>query len=149
MLPVLAGVLAQRGTRAYVFRGIDGLDELTTTGPSTVHEVGSGDPKEFELDPPSLGLPKASAADLAGGDPEHNADVAKRVLEGEQGPARHIVLLNAAAALTVAGLSADLSEGLSRAPGEHRQRQGSGRSRPLGRSVEQQLVGMPRVVTRP
>jgi anthranilate phosphoribosyltransferase len=115
MLPVLAGVLARRGTRAYVFRGSDGLDELTTTGPSTVHEVGSGDPKEFELDPSSLGLPAAKPADLAGGDPAHNADVARRVLAGEKEPARDIVVLNAAAALTVAGVSGDLADGLARA----------------------------------
>ena len=114
MLPVLAGVLAQRGTRAYVFRGSDGLDELTTTGPSTVHEVGSGESKEFELDPSSLGVPTAIPSDLAGGDPQHNADVASRVLSGEKGPARDIVILNAAAALAVAGASG-LEEGMQRA----------------------------------
>src|SRR5438132_10652417 len=113
MLPVLAGVLSDRGTRAYVFRGSDGLDELTTTGVSTVRETGGGgEPKEFELDPSSLGLPKALAGGLAGGDPAHNADVTKRVLAGEKGPARDIVVLNAAAALTVAGRAGDPSEGL-------------------------------------
>ena len=61
MLPVLAGVLAERGTRAYVFRGSDGLDELTTTGPSTVSETGQGQTREFELDPGTLGLHTASA----------------------------------------------------------------------------------------
>jgi anthranilate phosphoribosyltransferase len=115
MLPVLAGVLADRGTRAYVFRGSDGLDELTTTGTSTVWETGTGaEQREFECDPATLGLPTASAGDLAGGDPVHNADVARRVLSGDRGPARDIVLLNSAAALTVAGLSATLEEGLSR-----------------------------------
>jgi anthranilate phosphoribosyltransferase len=115
MLPVLAGVLAERGTRAYVFRGSDGLDELTTTGPSTVRETGAErEPEEFELDPSTLGVPRASVADLAGGDPAHNADVARQVLAGDRGPARDIVLLNAAAALSVAGLSATLEEGLSR-----------------------------------
>lgn len=115
MLPVPAGVLAERGTTAYVFRGSDGLDELTTTGPSTVHETAGGGVTEFELDPQSLGLPKASPADLAGGDPGHNASVAKAVLAGARGPARDIVALNAAAALTVTGIAANLEEGLERA----------------------------------
>jgi anthranilate phosphoribosyltransferase len=114
MLPVLAGVLAERGTRAYVFRGSDGIDELTTTGPSTVRETGSGETREFELDPSTLGLPKASPGDLAGGDPTHNARVARAVLAGESGPAREIVLLNAAAALHVAGVADDLADGLRR-----------------------------------
>src|SRR6266487_2216913 len=114
MLPVLAGVLAERGTRAYVFRGNDGLDELTTTGPSTVFETRSGDMSTYELDPASLGLPTAIPSDLAGGDPQHNADVASRVLSGEKGPVRDIVILNAAAALAVAGASG-LEEGMQRA----------------------------------
>ena len=112
MLPVLAGVLAGRGTRAYVFRGGDGLDELTTTGPSAVSETDSGEIREFELDPGTLGLAKASPGDLAGGDPARNAEVGREVLGGRQGPARDIVLLNAAAALHVAGLATDLDEGL-------------------------------------
>src|SRR5919201_1766692 len=64
MLPVLAGVLAERGTRAYVFRGSDGLAELTTTGPSMVHETRSGDVETYELDPASFGVPRASLKDL-------------------------------------------------------------------------------------
>jgi anthranilate phosphoribosyltransferase len=115
MLPVMAGVLADRGTRAYVVRGEDGIDEITTTGPSTAYETGAGDTREFRIDPAALGLRPAAAADLAGGDAPANAAAARAVLAGEAGPARDIVLLNAAAALTVAGLAADLAEGLVRA----------------------------------
>jgi anthranilate phosphoribosyltransferase len=112
MLPVLAGVLSGRGTRAYVVRGSDGLDEITTTGPSKVYETAGGRVVERELDPATLGLAVARPADLAGADAAHNAEVARAVLGGQQGPVRDIVLLNAAAALTVAGLAADPAEGL-------------------------------------
>ncbi len=111
MQPVLAGVLRDRGARAFVVRGGDGIDEITTTGPTRVIDVGGEEP-EFELDPRSLGLPLAEPGDLAGGDPARNAEVARAVLGGEQGPARDIVLLNAAAALTVAGIVGGLEDGL-------------------------------------
>jgi anthranilate phosphoribosyltransferase len=114
MQPVLAGVLAERGTRAYVVRGSDGLDEITTTGPSVAYDTASGRPERFELDPSELGIAPASPADLAGGDAAHNASVARAVLSGERGGARDIVVLNAAAALTVAGIAPDMSEGLER-----------------------------------
>jgi anthranilate phosphoribosyltransferase len=99
LAPVMAGVLARRGADALVFRGNDGLDELTTTGPSTVWVVAGGDVRTEQLDPADLDVPRASLADLRGGDAAHNADVARRVLAGEQGPVRDAVLLNAAAAL--------------------------------------------------
>ncbi|MGH2591084.1 MAG: anthranilate phosphoribosyltransferase, partial [Actinomycetota bacterium] len=102
MLPLMAEVLARRDTRAKVFRGADGLDELTTTGPSTVYEVTGGDIRETALDPAELGLPAASPDDLKGGDAEASAAIARGVLAGEQGPRRDVVLLNAAAALEVA-----------------------------------------------
>jgi anthranilate phosphoribosyltransferase len=113
MLPVVAGVLAARGTRAFVVRGGDGLDELTTTGPSTVLETLDGELRETTLDPASLGLRPARPEDLTGGDAATNAEVARSVLAGTPGPARDIVLLNAAAALTVAGKAADPAEGLA------------------------------------
>ena len=115
MQPVLAGVLAERGTRAYVVRGSDGIDEITTTGPSHVFETADGALRESDLDPSSLGLAAASREDLAGGDAARNAEIARSVLGGEAGPARDIVVLNAAAALTVARVASDLSEGLARA----------------------------------
>ena len=103
MGPVLAGVLAGRGCSALVFHGDDGLDELTTTGPSTVWVVhdGAGGPDRF--DPAELGIPRRQPADLRGGDAAHNAAVVRAVLAGERGPVRDTVLLNAAAALAADG----------------------------------------------
>jgi anthranilate phosphoribosyltransferase len=99
---IIAGVLAGRGCSALVFRGADGLDELTTTGPSTLWVVHEGEVAQTEFHPASLGLRQASLADLRGGDAAQNAAVARAVLAGEQGPVRDIVLLNAAAALAAA-----------------------------------------------
>ena len=112
MLPLVAEVLARRSVRAKVFRGEDGLDELTTTGISTVFDVRDGDVREGHLDPSTLGLARASLDDLRGGDAEEAASIARGVLSGEPGPRRDVVLLNAAAALEVAGRSADVAEGL-------------------------------------
>ena len=99
LAPVMAQVLADRGVDALVFRGDDGLDELTTTGPSTVWVVGEGRVREERLQPADLGLAPATLDDLRGGDAPHNADVARVLLEGATGPVRDAVLLNAAAAL--------------------------------------------------
>ncbi|MCB7137250.1 anthranilate phosphoribosyltransferase [Cellulosimicrobium marinum] len=100
MAPLIAGVLAARGTSALVFRGDDGLDELAATGTATVWEVRDGVVTEHHLDPVAdLGLAPITIADLRGGDAAHNAEVARRFLDGEQGPVRETVLLNAAAAL--------------------------------------------------
>ncbi len=101
MGPVLAGVLAARGNSAIVFHG-GGLDELSTTGESSVWVVADGSMSAAGFDPLSLGLPRASLADLRGGDAAHNAAVVRSVLSGEPGPVRDIVLLNAAAALAAA-----------------------------------------------
>ena len=115
MLPLVADVLARRGVRAKVFRGQDGLDELTTTGLSTVYEIAGGEVRERTLDPTALGIPRASAADLRGGSASDNASIAHAVLAGESGPQREVVELNAAAALEVAGIASSLEEGVSRA----------------------------------
>ncbi len=117
MLPLIAQVLARRGVRAKVFRGEDGLDELTTTGPSTVHEAHEGEVRVRTLDPAALGLARARAEDLRGGEPETNADITSRVLAGEPGPKRDVVLLNAAAALEMAGRAGSMQEGLVIAAG--------------------------------
>ncbi len=106
LAPVMAGVLAARGVDALVFRGADGLDELTTTGPSTVWVVAGGEVTEEQFDPASLGVPVASLEQLRGGDAAHNAAVARALLAGEQGPVRDAVLLNAAAALAAHEASA-------------------------------------------
>ena len=113
MLPKLAEVLARRGETAMVFRGDDGLDELTTTGPSAVHEVANGSVSPSSFDPADLDIPRASAADLVGGDVATNVAVLRGVLAGDQGPPRDIVALNAAAALKVAGLAPTLADGLT------------------------------------
>jgi anthranilate phosphoribosyltransferase len=115
MQPVLAGVLADRGTRAFVVRGGDGIDEITTTGPTRVYDVDRGTAEVRELDPATLGIPVAVPGDLAGGDPVRNAEIARAVLGGQPGPARDIVLLNGAAALAVSGRAADVAEGLAQA----------------------------------
>jgi anthranilate phosphoribosyltransferase len=99
LAPVMAGVLAARGASALVFRGDDGLDELSVAAPSTVWAVANGQVRHEQLDPTSLGLPLADAAALVGGDAGTNAAVTKRFLAGEPGAVRDAVLLNAAAAL--------------------------------------------------
>ena len=112
MLPLMADVLARRGTRAKLFRGADGLDELTTTGSSSLFEVEDGRVSELVLEPAELGLATASPEDLRGGDVEIATAIARSVLAGEAGPRRDVVLLNAAAALEVAGVASGLPEGL-------------------------------------
>ncbi len=99
MAGLMAGVLASRGNRGLVFHGDDGLDELTTTTSSDLWVIGEGRVVRTSLDPADLGIPRATLADLVGGTPAHNADIARRVLAGERGPVRDIVELNAAAAL--------------------------------------------------
>ncbi len=99
MAPVLAEVLARRGTRALVFRGDDGLDELTTATTSAVWVVRGGEVEPDRVDPTALGIPTPPADALRGGDPAHNAEVFRRVVGGEKGPVRDAVLLNAAGAL--------------------------------------------------
>ena len=112
MLPLIAEVLARRGVRAKVFRGEDGLDELTTTGISTVFDVRDGDVREGHLDPATLGLARAGLDDLRGGDASEGAGIVRSVLGGELGPRRDVVLLNAGAALEVAGRAASLQDGI-------------------------------------
>jgi anthranilate phosphoribosyltransferase len=99
LAPVIAGVLAARGTDALVFRGDDGLDELTTTTTSQVWTVAGGEVSQSSFDPRSLGIAPATIEELRGGTAELNAEVARRVLAGEAGPVRDAVLLNAAAAV--------------------------------------------------
>lgn len=99
MAGVMAQVLAARGTSALVFRGEDGLDELTTSCPSQVWVVAAGEVVRASLDPGQLGVGRAPVEALRGGDADHNAGVARDVLAGATGPVREAVLLNAAAAL--------------------------------------------------
>ncbi len=112
----MAGVLLAKGAeRALIVHGGDGLDELTTTGPSTVVELRDGSVSTWEVDPRDLGLRLVDREDLVGGDASVNADLARRVLAGEHGPHRDIVSLNAGAGLVVAGLAGDLAAGVEAA----------------------------------
>ncbi len=96
---VLAEVFARRGVAALVFRGDDGLDELTTTTTSRVWVVASGRVEEVVVDPAELGIPRARPEDLRGGDRAANAAAVRSLLAGDKGPVRDAALLNAAAAL--------------------------------------------------
>lgn len=109
-VPLITGVFRTRGATALVFRGDDGLDELTTTGHSRIWEVTRGDVHEHDLDPRDLGIPLAELSDLIGGAPEHNAKILRRTLAGESGPVRDIVLLNAAAGIVAYELSHDAAQ---------------------------------------
>lgn len=113
LLPVVAEALRGLGAlRAWVVHGADGLDELSLSGPSEVAELREdGSIHRFRVTPADADLPSATLDSLAGGGPEENAAIARAVLGGEPGPRRHAVVLNAAAALVVAGRAADLREG--------------------------------------
>ena len=109
----LAQVLKSLGhERAWVVHGADGLDELSTTGPSTVAELKDGEIRVFEVAPQDAGLPEARLQDLMGGDQETNAAALRALLGGESGPYRDIVLFTAAAALLVADKVPDLEQGV-------------------------------------
>jgi len=100
---------------AWVVHGADGLDEITTTGPTRVAEVREGRVRRFDLAPESFGIERAQLAALAGGEPAENAQRLVRVLAGERGALRDVTLLNAAAALLVGGVVTALEDGLERA----------------------------------
>ncbi|WP_448004593.1 anthranilate phosphoribosyltransferase [Agromyces bauzanensis] len=109
-VPLIVGVFQTRGATALVFRGDDGLDELTTTGHSHIWEVSRGTVKEHDLDPRELGIPRTTIDELVGGDAAHNADIVHRVFAGERGPVRDIVVLNAAAGLVSFEMAKDPSQ---------------------------------------
>ncbi|MEU4789997.1 anthranilate phosphoribosyltransferase [Micromonospora tulbaghiae] len=111
MAPVMAAVFAARGDSAIVVRGEDGLDEFSTGAPTRVWVAQQGTVTEAVLDATELGVPRATLADLRGGDAVYNADVVRRLLAGETGPVRDAVLVNAAVALATQGpLDGDLYE---------------------------------------
>ena len=113
--PAMLAALQRNGvTSAWVVNG-GGLDELTTTAVNDVHVLADGEIRSFTLDPADHGLAPATAADLRGGRPEENADAVRRVLAGDAGPHRDVVLLNAGAALVVAGLASDVDAGVAAA----------------------------------
>jgi anthranilate phosphoribosyltransferase len=99
MAGIMAGVFAERGCSSLVFRGDDGLDELTTTATSVIWVVRDGTATETTFDPADIGIPRSTPDALRGADAAHNARVARAVLAGDPGPVRDVVALNAAAAL--------------------------------------------------
>jgi len=128
MADKMLGVLAANGSRrAMVVHGDDGLDELSTTGPSTVHELirtpDDSDPagdgwvsvSVYRIDPADFGMARATLDDLRGGDASVNAEAIRRVVAGDASPHRDIAILNAGAALTVIGRAADLASGVAHA----------------------------------
>ncbi len=134
LAPLMIRVLKDLGhERALVFYGEDGLDELTTTGPSRVFELKAGTVTEYELDPADLGLRRSQPDDLRGGTPAENAALLRQVLEGESGPRREVVVLNAAAAVLAAGKADEWPQAITVA----RESLDSGRAKQaLGRMVE-------------
>lgn len=111
--PTMLGALERQGvTSAWVVHG-DGLDELTTGGVSDVWELDNGEQRQFQVDARSYGLERSTADDLRGGDPAFNAAAVHRVLAGDPGPHRDVVVLNAGAALLVAGTADDLEAGIA------------------------------------
>ena len=109
----IAQVLKNLGAeRAYVVHGSDGLDEITTSGPTSVAALENGKVRTFEITPEEVGLSKVKPDVLRGGDADENAVALKSVLEGKKGPYRDVAVFNAAAALVVAGLASDLKSGV-------------------------------------
>jgi anthranilate phosphoribosyltransferase len=115
-LDPLVHVLKETGSKTvWAVHGSDGLDEMTTTGPTFVSALENGAMRRFTVTPEEVGLPVARPEDLKGADPDHNASQLRAVLEGARIPYRDVGLLNAAASLVVAGEAASLQDGLDRA----------------------------------
>jgi len=112
MARVLAGL---GGERAFVVHGHDGMDEISLTGPTQVSEMSGGGVRTYTVTPEEFGLARASLDALRGGTPQENAEITVGILQGERGPRRDIVLLNAGTALVAAGIAATVAEGLARA----------------------------------
>jgi anthranilate phosphoribosyltransferase len=109
----MARVLGNLGsTRAFVVHGADGLDEITITGETYIAALEAGSITSYTISPEQFGFRRVPLDALAGGEAPQNADITRAVLEGKQGPHRDVVLLNAAAALAVAGAAVDLEAGL-------------------------------------
>ena len=112
----LAAVLGRLGSRrAMVVHGSDGIDEITVTGPTHVAEWKEGVVREYDIRPEDFGISSASPESIRGGGAQENAEIVRGVLHGERGPRRDVVLLNAGAALTVAGVARDVGDGVRRA----------------------------------
>ncbi len=111
MLPIAETLRELGAERAWIVHGSDGLDEITTTGPTSVVALEDGKIRTFEITPEQAGLARAKMADLRGGDPTHNAAALRAVLDGAKGAYRDIAVINSAAALVIAGKANDLAGG--------------------------------------
>jgi anthranilate phosphoribosyltransferase len=110
----LAEALSILGThRAFVVHGLDGLDEITITGPTRVAEVDRGQVRSYEITPEEFGVKPAAREEISGGNAKENARIVRQILEGERSPRRDVVLMNAAAALVAAGRSELLRAAMS------------------------------------
>jgi anthranilate phosphoribosyltransferase len=113
MVENLAEALSMLGLhRALVVHGLDGLDEITITGPTRIAETRDGSVRAYEVDPQEFGMSRSTLADIAGGDAADNAAIVRQVLSGEKSPRRDVVLLNSAAALVAAGRADHLADGI-------------------------------------
>ena len=113
MVEKLAEALSMLGLhRALVVHGLDGLDEITITGPTRIAEARDGSVRSYEVDPEEFGMQRATLADIAGGDASENAAIVRKVLSGKKSPRRDVVLLNAAGALVAAGCVDRLADGI-------------------------------------
>jgi len=116
LVEMMARVLVRLGCqRGFVVHGLDGMDEITLTGPTRVAEIRNGGVALSTIEPEDFGLRRCALADLQGGDADENAVIVKEVLAGKPGPKRDVVLLNAAYALVASGLAGDVESGLDRA----------------------------------
>jgi anthranilate phosphoribosyltransferase len=112
----MAGALAELGVeRALVVHSVDGLDEISIAGPTSVREITSAGTEAYVVTPEDFGIETSAIGELQGGDPETNARIFMAVLEGDRGAARDCALMNAGAALLVSGRAGSLKEGTERA----------------------------------
>jgi anthranilate phosphoribosyltransferase len=127
MVEKLAEALSMLGLhRALVVHGLDGLDEITITGPTRVAEARDGSVRTYEVDPEEFGMKRATLADISGGTAAENAAIVREVLGGKKSPRRDVVVLNSAAALVAAGRADHLRDGISRGSAVDRLRCGGG-----------------------
>lgn len=116
MAPKMVEALQRLGSvHCLVFRGLDGLDEISTTQPSDLWELKAGKVSHFVIDPADYGIPRAAPPDLKGGSASDNARLAQEVLDGEEGPARDLIVINAAAGLIAAEVATDFAEAIEQA----------------------------------
>jgi anthranilate phosphoribosyltransferase len=115
LIPYAKALRSLGSERAWVVHGKDGMDEISTTGPTTIAELKDGEIETFDIHPQDLGIAVVDPEVLRGGTPAENAAALQQVLEGKPGPFADLVAVNAAAALALAGRAADLADGLSQA----------------------------------